>query len=116
MPAPKNSFKAALHSGTPQIGLWVGLGDPSVAELAADTGFDWLVIDGEHGPNGLRDVLAQLRAVGSGCHPVVRTRDDNRADPDDRKRCSGVRGGALGPLPACGRAGRWRDPCAGLGL
>lgn len=81
MPAPTNTFKARLKSGETQIGLWVGLGDPSVAELAAGCGFDWLVIDGEHGPNGLRDVLAQLRAVGQGgAHPVVRTRDDNRAE------------------------------------
>ena len=80
MPAPTNSFKAALKSGKTQIGLWVGLGDPSVAELAAGTGFDWLVIDGEHGPNGLRDVLAQLRSIGSAAHAVVRTRDDNRAE------------------------------------
>jgi len=80
MPAPRNTFKAALKSGLTQIGLWVGLGDPSVAELAAGAGFDWLVIDGEHGPNGLRDVLAQLRAIGTRSHPVVRTRDDNRAE------------------------------------
>lgn len=80
MPAPSNSFKARLKSGETQIGLWVGLGDPSVAELVAGTGFDWLVIDGEHGPNGLRDVLAQLRAVGGKSHPVVRVRDDNRAE------------------------------------
>lgn len=80
MPAQKNMFKARLKAKETQIGLWVGLGDPSVAELAAGTGFDWLVIDGEHGPNGLRDVLAQLRAVGDKCHAVVRTRDDNRAE------------------------------------
>lgn len=80
MPAPTNTFKARLASGDTQIGLWLGLGDPSVAELAAGTGFDWLVIDGEHGPNGLRDVLAQLRAVGDRTQVVVRTRDDNRAE------------------------------------
>jgi len=80
MPARTNSFKARLTSGETQIGLWVGLGDPSVTELAAGCGFDWLVIDGEHGPNRLRDVLAQLRAVGDKSHPVVRTRDDNRAE------------------------------------
>ncbi len=80
MPAPVNTFKARLKAGDTQIGLWVGLGDPSVAELAAGCGFDWLVIDGEHGPNGLRDVLAQLRAVGGKSHPVVRVRDDNRAE------------------------------------
>lgn len=80
MPAPHNRFKARLKAGDTQIGLWVGFGDPSVAELAAGTGFDWLVIDGEHGPNGLRDMLAQLRAVGGRSHPVVRVRDDNRAE------------------------------------
>ncbi|MBN9672277.1 aldolase/citrate lyase family protein [Roseibium aggregatum] len=80
MPAPHNSFKARLKSGETQIGLWLGLGDPSVAELASHTGFDWLVIDGEHGPNGLRDVLAQLRAIGDRCSPVVRVRNDDRAE------------------------------------
>ncbi len=79
MPAPTNPFKARLRAGKMQIGLWLGLGDASVAELAAGTGFDWLVIDGEHGPNGLRDVLDQLRAIGSRSHAVVRTRDDDRA-------------------------------------
>ena len=79
MPAPHNQFKARLKTGETQFGLWVASGDPSVAELAASTGFDWLVIDGEHGPNGLRDVLAQLRAVGERTQAVVRARDDNRA-------------------------------------
>ena len=79
MPAPVNRFKARLKAGETQIGLWVAMGAPSAAELAAQCGFDWLVIDGEHGPNGLRDILAQLRAVGDRTHPVVRTRDDDRA-------------------------------------
>lgn len=80
MPAPKNTFKARLGAGEVQIGLWLGLGDPSAAELAAGTGFDWVLIDGEHGPNGLRDVLDQLRGIGEQTQVVVRTRDDNRAD------------------------------------
>lgn len=80
MPAPINQFKAQLARGNPQIGLWVASGDPTVAEICAHAGFDWLVIDGEHGPNGLRDVLAQLRAVGSTSHPVVRVKDHSRAD------------------------------------
>ncbi|MFD1910917.1 HpcH/HpaI aldolase family protein [Halodurantibacterium flavum] len=80
MPAPQNTFKRRLLARETQIGLWLSLGDASVAELAARTGFDWLVIDAEHGPNGLREVLAQLRAIGErGAHPVVRVRDDDRA-------------------------------------
>ncbi|MBW6417542.1 aldolase/citrate lyase family protein [Celeribacter sp. PS-C1] len=80
MPASKNTFKARLKAGDVQIGLWLGLGDPSATELAAGIGFDWLLIDGEHGPNGLRDVLAQLRGAGDKSQVVVRTRDDNRAE------------------------------------
>ncbi|TPW31051.1 2-keto-3-deoxy-L-rhamnonate aldolase [Martelella alba] len=83
MPAASNIFKQGLRESKTQIGLWLGLGDASVAELAARTGYDWLLIDGEHGPNGLRDILSQLRAIasaGAPVHPVVRVRDDNRAE------------------------------------
>lgn len=80
MPAAVNRFKERLLARDSQIGLWCGLGT-SVAELAAGTGFDWIVLDGEHGPNRLRDILDQLRAVGDeGAQPVVRLRDDNRAE------------------------------------
>jgi len=79
MPAPHNTFKARLASGESQIGLWLALGDANSAELASKLGFDWLLIDGEHGPNGLRDILDQLRAIGQDSHPVVRTKDDDRA-------------------------------------
>jgi len=60
---PINTFKRALHAAQPQIGLWLGLADSYVAELLATTGFDWLAIDGEHAPNDLRQVLAQLQAI-----------------------------------------------------
>ncbi|MCA0044829.1 aldolase/citrate lyase family protein [Celeribacter litoreus] len=80
MPAPKNTFKARLKAGDVQIGLWLGLGDPAATELASGIGFDWLIIDGEHGPNGLIEVLSQLRAAADKTQMVVRTRDDNRAE------------------------------------
>lgn len=73
MPAPKNSFKAALQAGEPQIGLWLGLANAYTAEIAAGAGFDWLVLDGEHGPNDIPLILAQLQAIaGVGGCPVVR--------------------------------------------
>jgi 4-hydroxy-2-oxoheptanedioate aldolase len=69
----KNTFKQALRAGQPQIGLWVSLADPLVAEALATTGFDWLLIDGEHAPNDLRSVLGQLQAVAPyPAHPIVR--------------------------------------------
>jgi len=73
MRAPINAFKAALREGRPQIGLWLSLGDAVAAELCAGAGFDWLLIDGEHGPNDIRTILAQLQAVAaSPSHPIVR--------------------------------------------
>lgn len=73
MKLPVNHFKRALRERRPQIGLWVGLADAYVAEALAGTGFDWLLIDGEHAPNDLRGILAQLQAVAPyDVHPIVR--------------------------------------------
>ena len=68
-----NAFKDALARKEPQIGLWLSLPDPYCAEVSAGAGFDWLLLDGEHAPNDLRTVLAQLQAIEPyPVHPVVR--------------------------------------------
>jgi 4-hydroxy-2-oxoheptanedioate aldolase len=69
-----NTFKEALKSGErAQIGLWLGLTDPICAEISAGAGFDWLLIDGEHAPNDVRSILAQLQAVAPyPAHAIVR--------------------------------------------
>src|ERR1035438_3985705 len=73
MTLPLNTFKAALAKQLKQIGLWVALGDAYCAEICAGAGFDWLLIDGEHAPNDLRSILAQLQAVAPyPSHPIVR--------------------------------------------
>jgi 4-hydroxy-2-oxoheptanedioate aldolase len=73
MTLPPNAFKTALREGRPQIGLWVAMADAYAAEIAGHAGFDWLVIDGEHGPNDLRSILAHLQALQeSPSEPVVR--------------------------------------------
>ena len=73
MDMPINLFKQRLQSGEAQIGLWLGLADPYCAELAANAGFDWLLIDGEHAPNDLRGLLGQLQAVAPyASQPVIR--------------------------------------------
>ena len=69
----ENRFKKALAAGQVQIGLWTSLADAYAIEIVAGAGFDWLLIDAEHGPNHLRTVLAQLQAVAAySAHPVVR--------------------------------------------
>lgn len=73
MPAPRTEFKAALARGERQIGCWLGLADPYTAELMGTAGFDWLLIDGEHAPNDLRSIMAQLQVLeASPSHSVVR--------------------------------------------
>lgn len=73
MSVPINIFKQRLQSGQPQIGLWLGLADAYCAELAANAGFDWLLLDGEHAPNDLRSLLAQLQAVAPyPSSPIIR--------------------------------------------
>lgn len=73
MDMPVNTFKQRLLAGDAQVGLWLGLADPYCAELAANAGFDWLVIDGEHAPNDLRSLLGQLQAVAPyPAQPIIR--------------------------------------------
>lgn len=80
MPAPVNILKQRLKQGAVLHGIWLGLADPYAAEIAATADFDWLLIDGEHAPNNMRSISAQLAAIGAhGPAPVVRLRDDDPA-------------------------------------
>ncbi len=73
MPAPENRFKSALARGEMQYGCWAGFADAYGIEILATAGFDWLVIDGEHAPNDLRSIVAQLQVLdGKHSAPVVR--------------------------------------------
>lgn len=75
-----NPFKERLQRAEAQIGLWVGLADPYTAEVCATAGFDWLLIDGEHGPNDLRSMLGSLQAVAPyDAQPVVRIPHGDKA-------------------------------------
>lgn len=60
---PHNAFKAALQTGQQQIGFWLSTANDCVTEIAAGAGFDWLMIDTEHAPNGMREVLNHLRIL-----------------------------------------------------
>ena len=76
----QNQFKSALHARQPQLGLWLSLANAYTAEICATAGFDWLLIDGEHGPNDVRSLLAQLQAVAAyPGHAVVRALSDDVA-------------------------------------
>jgi len=59
-----NHFKRKLKTQQ-QVGLWVGLADAYGREIAANAGYDWLLIDGEHAPSDLRTTLSQLQSIAA---------------------------------------------------
>lgn len=70
---PRNTFKLALQEYRRQVGLWVTFAHQPIAEVLADSGFDWLLFDMEHSPTDLHQVGQQLLAVrGRDVAPIVR--------------------------------------------
>lgn len=63
------SFKERLAAREQLLGMWVASGSTVNAEICAGSGLDFLLIDGEHAPNDVRSLLAQLQAVAP--HPVT---------------------------------------------
>ncbi len=73
MELPRNTFKQALAAGKPQIGLWSTLSSNYSVEVLAGAGFDWILLDTEHSPSDLENLLTQLQAAAPyPSHPVVR--------------------------------------------
>ena len=66
------SFRKRLWARESLIGTMVTLPVPAIAEILADLGFDWLFVDGEHGPLETREILAILQAVGDRVPCLVR--------------------------------------------
>jgi 4-hydroxy-2-oxoheptanedioate aldolase len=57
-----NHVKRQIRAGKAQFGSLLNFGDPLVAEMMASVGFDWLLVDTEHGPIDLA-TMAQMFAV-----------------------------------------------------
>src|SRR5215475_11110499 len=68
-----NAFKRALSQGKLQIGLWSSLCSNIAAEVISDSGFDWILLDTEHSPNEIPDLVTQPQAVQRGtATPIIR--------------------------------------------
>lgn len=52
-----------LRERKPNVGTWLSIGSPVIAELAAQSGFDWLLFDLEHGSASEAALLTQLQAA-----------------------------------------------------
>jgi 4-hydroxy-2-oxoheptanedioate aldolase len=59
-------FKKQLREGHPKIGLFLNSHSPTVAEQLAHSGYDWLLVDTQHGPMGYEKLSAMLAGVASG--------------------------------------------------
>ncbi len=71
MELPANHFKRAILAGQTQIGLWSHLCSAISTEILASAGFDWLLLDMEHSPNELPELLAQLHAMKGGTASAI---------------------------------------------
>ncbi len=71
MDMPRNTFKHAIAKGELQIGLWCSLCSNVTTEIVSHSGYDWLLLDTEHSPNEVPDILAQLQAAQAGTASCV---------------------------------------------
>src|SRR5919109_3376776 len=59
-------FKAQLREGRPKFGLFVNSHSPTVAEQLAHSGYDWLLVDTQHGPMGNETLSGMLAGIANG--------------------------------------------------
>ena len=69
----RNTVKERLARGEATLGCFLGLGSPTLAELFAQAGFDWLVIETEHNALDTAEIQTMLMAInGTDAVPLVR--------------------------------------------
>jgi 4-hydroxy-2-oxoheptanedioate aldolase len=69
MPDPALSgaeFKKQLNGGTPKMGLFINSHSPTVVEQLAHSGYDWMLVDTQHGPMHNENLSAMLGGIANG--------------------------------------------------
>lgn len=61
-----SEFKKQLRAGSPKMGLFLNAHSPTLAEQLAHTGYDWLLVDTQHGPMGYEKLSAMLSGIANG--------------------------------------------------
>lgn len=76
-----NRMKALFADGKPALGCSIMIPSPQMVEMAAHAGFDWVLIDMEHGTIGLETAeLMIMAAEARGITPIVRPRNNASAE------------------------------------
>jgi 4-hydroxy-2-oxoheptanedioate aldolase len=70
-PLNHGALAAAVRSGTPTLGTFIGMASPLAAEVCAAAGADWLLLDFEHGGGGEDQIRDVVPAAGSYGVPTV---------------------------------------------
>lgn len=66
-------IKTKMRSGEPSMGSWLSMAHPSIAEILAMAGYDWVVIETEHTAIDVHEVLRLIIAIEQrGSVPLVR--------------------------------------------
>src|SRR5271163_4349139 len=61
-----SEFKKQLRAGSPKMGLFLNAHSPTVAEQLAYSGYDWLLVDTQHGPMNYEKLSAMLSGIANG--------------------------------------------------
>ena len=70
----ETNFKQRLKNGEAVHGCWLNMGSSISAEIVGSAGFDWVLIDLEHGVGSEPNLIFQLQALeGTGTIPLVRS-------------------------------------------
>jgi 2-keto-3-deoxy-L-rhamnonate aldolase RhmA len=68
-----NPLKQMLKQGKKTAGSWLHMGSPIASEIVGRAGFDWVIIDMEHGPADIMTLISQTQAISGGnTVPLVR--------------------------------------------
>src|SRR5437763_11621033 len=59
-------FKKQLREGRPKLGIFLNAHSPTVAEQLAHSGYDWLLVDTQHGPMGYESLSGMLAGIANG--------------------------------------------------
>ena len=74
------SFCKRLRNDELLLGTMLTLPSPEIAEMVSRCGFDWLFMDGEHGPLSILDWQRQIQAVGGRCASILRVPSASERD------------------------------------
>lgn len=77
--AGESPLKRSLAAGNVPLGLFIGIPSPALVELAAASGYDFVIIDAEHGAIGVESAEHMIRAAQAfGIEPIVRVPQNER--------------------------------------